>query len=70
MERMDNSKRLEIICEFIEAFEDFLDARGINVPNEEKAETPDASTIYGTDYGELSSQIEALLIRYGVLKEE
>ena len=56
---MDNSERLETICEFIEAFEDFLD---------EKEQDPEsASNIYGTDYGNLSDKIESLLIRYGVL---
>lgn len=64
---MDNSERLETICEFIEAFEDFLDEKGIVIPNDEKEQDPDASNIYGTDYGNLESRLESLLIRYGVL---
>lgn len=64
---MDNTERMETICDFIECFEDFLDERGIVIPNDEKEETPDASNIYGTDYGDLSDRIEKLLIRYGVL---
>ena len=64
---MSNSKRLETICDFIEVFEDFLDEKGIVIPNDEKDETPDASNIYGTDYGILSDRIEALLIKYKVL---
>jgi hypothetical protein len=68
---MDNSERLETICDFIEAFEDFLDEKGIVIPNDEKDQDPDsASNIYGTDYGNLSDSIEHLLIRYGVLKGE
>lgn len=68
---MDNSERLETICEFIEVFEDFLDEKGIVIPNDEKNESPEsASNIYGTDYGNLSDMIEPLLIRYGVLKGE
>ncbi len=64
----DNSERLETICEFIEAFEDFLDEKGIVIPNDEKEQDPEsASNIYGTDYGNLSEKIESLLIRYGVL---
>ena len=65
----DNSERLETICEFIEAFEDFLDEKGIIIQNDEKEQEPEsASNIYGTDYGILSDLIEPLLIRYGVLK--
>ena len=64
---MDNSERLETICEFIEAFEDFLDEKGIVIPNDEKEQDPNASNIYGTDYGILESRLESLLIRYGVL---
>lgn len=63
-----NSERLEIICSFIETFEDFLDEKGIVIPNDEKEQSPDsASNIYGTDYGNLSDQIESLLVRLGVL---
>ena len=67
----DRSERLETICEFIEAFEDFLDEKGIVIPNDEKDQSPEsASNIYGTDYGILSDRIEELLVRYGVLKGE
>lgn len=63
-----HSERLETICEFIEAFEDFLDEKGIVIPNDEKEQDPEsASNIYGTDYGNLSDRIEKLLVRYGVL---
>ena len=65
-----NSERLETICDFIEVFEEFLDEKGIVIPNDEKEQDPDASNIYGTDYGILSDMLEPLLIRYGVLKEE
>ena len=65
----DNTERLETICDFIECFEDFLDEKGIVIPNDEKDQNPEsASNIYGTDYGILSDRIEELLIRYGVLK--
>ena len=59
--------RLETIGSFIEAFEDFLDEKGIVIPNDEKDDDPDASNIYGTDYGILSDRIEELLTRYDVL---
>lgn len=67
---MSNTERLETLASIIELFEDFLDDRGIEVPNEEKEQDPDASTIYGTDYGELESNLEDLLIRLGLMKKE
>lgn len=65
--RLSNTARLELLCDIVEAFEDFLDEKGIVIPNDEKEEDPYASNIYGTDYGNLSDRIEELLIRYGVL---
>lgn len=70
-----DTDRLETIADFIETFEEFLEERGIDVPNPEKADAvrdgsdPESiSTIYGSDYGNLSDRIEELLTRYGVLK--
>ena len=65
-----HSERLELLCDFIEIFEDFLDERGIVIPNPDKDQDPDASNIYGCDYGELESRIEELLIRRGMLEKE
>lgn len=62
--------RVETISLFIEAFEDFLDERGIQIPNDEKEQDPYASTIYGTDFGQLYSQIEELLISLGMIEKE
>ena len=66
----DNSERLETIAQFIDIFDDFLDWKGVDIPNDERDDDPCASNIYGTDYGYLSDRIEALLVRYGVLKGE
>lgn len=66
-----HSERMGILCEFIEVFEDFLDEKGIVIPNDEKDQSPEsASNIYGTDYGVLSDRIESLLIRLGYMEEE
>lgn len=65
-----HERNMGVICQFIEAFEDFLDEKGIVIPNDEKNEDPDASNIYGTDYGNLSDSIEELLRTYNVLEEE
>jgi hypothetical protein len=65
---MTNSERLETLGCIIELFEDFLDEKGIVIPNDEKDESPDsASNIYGTDYGTLSDRLEHLLIRLGMM---
>ena len=66
-----HEERLSILNSFIEIFEDFLDEKGIVIPNDEKEQSPEsACNIYGTDYGNLSGQIEALLIRLGYMEEE
>ena len=67
---MSNSERLETLCVFVDVFEDFLEEKGIDIPNPERDEDPCGSLIYGTDYANLSARIERLLIRYGVLKGE
>lgn len=66
----ENSNReiLEFCCDIIETFEDFLEARGIVIENEEKEQDPEgACNIYGTDYGELESGIEDILYHYGLV---
>lgn len=63
----DNTARLETIAQFIDIFDDFLDFKGVDIPNDERNQDPCASNIYGTDYGWLSDRIESLLINLGVL---
>lgn len=53
--------KMLFVSEIIETFEDFLEKRGIDIPNNEKDEDPDASLIYGTDYGELQTDIETII---------
>ena len=66
--RLSNSERLESLACIIELFEDFLDEKGIVIPNDEKDQEPEsASNIYGTDYGNLEGQLEHLLIRLGMM---
>ena len=64
------TERMTTLSMFIEVFEEFLEERGIDVPNDEKDGDPDASTIYGSDYGELSDRIESLLVRLGMMERE
>lgn len=65
----DNGQLLEICAGIIEAFEDFLDERGIVIENDEKAESDGACNIYGTDFGELENAVEAILYGYGLVEE-
>lgn len=51
--------------DIIEAFEDFLDEKGIVIPNDEKNEDPFASTIYGTDFGNLYDTLDRILATHG-----
>lgn len=65
--QMSNTKRLETLACIIELFEDFLEEKGIDIPNPERDEDPCGSLIYGTDYGNLSDDLEHLLIRLGMM---
>lgn len=59
------------IGQIIEVFEDFLDKRGIDVPNEDKAQDPEgASTIYGIDFAELMDEIADVLNRWNIPYED
>lgn len=68
MPKLNQDNIQEFICEIIEHFEEFLDAKGIELENPEKQEAindgedPESiCNIYGTDYGWLQSEIEASL---------
>ena len=65
-----HTRRLEDLALIIETFEDFLEEKGIDIPNPERDEDPCGSLIYGTDYGNLSDRIEDLLIRLGYMEKE
>ncbi len=66
----------ELIGQFIDVFEDFLDEKEVRIPNDEKIEdaTEDEedsiANIYGTDYGNLSDDIESILIRWELIEKE
>lgn len=65
-----NEETHEFVGCIIEIFEEFLEERGIDVPNDEKQEDSDASTIYGSDYGELEDAIAEFLARNGYIEED
>ena len=59
------------VGQIIEEFEEFLDERGIEVPNEDKEQDPKgASTIYGMDFAELMDRIVDVLNRWNIPYED
>jgi len=64
----------ELIGQFIDLFEDFLDEKSIVIPNEERDEDEEldaenSANIYGSDYDTLSDRIEEILTRWGIIEE-
>lgn len=57
---------LNSINALIETFEEFLDERNIEVPNEDKEQSENPSTIYGMDYSELQYLLIATLENMGI----
>lgn len=54
---------MTVVQAIIEVFEDYLEERGIHIPNVEKEGIDGEAIIYGTDYSELVSQIEDVLTK-------
>jgi len=59
----------EFVGQIIDIFEDFLEAKGIELPSSEKDQDPDAAIIYGSDYGDLYQDIEELLVNWSEAAE-
>lgn len=62
------NERTEFIGQIIDIFEDFLEEKGIDIPNDEKAESEGPAIIYGTDYGELQSCLEGMMLNWSVIE--
>ena len=63
-----NMAKKDLLNTLIECFETFLDEKKILIPNPEKEQSGEsAANIYGTDYGDLESELEEALKRGGVL---
>lgn len=62
------NERLKFIGHIIDIFEDFLEEKGIEIQNDEKEDSENPTIIYGTDYGDLSDNIENMMMSWGVLK--
>lgn len=48
---------LEFTGQIIETFEDFLETKGIDIPNDEKSDSDDPAILYGTDYGWIQEEV-------------
>lgn len=57
----------EFVGRIIDLFEDFLEEKGIDIPNEDKIQSENPAIIYGMDYGFLQSGIEDILINWDIL---
>ena len=57
----------EFIGQIIDLFEDFLEEKGIVIPNPEKDDDEDPAIIYGSDYGVLQDGIEEALKNWRLL---
>ena len=61
----------EFTGQIIDIFEDFLELKGITIPNPERDEDPDnTAIIYGSDYGMLQDKIEDTLRNWEPAAEE
>ena len=68
-------EKLELVGQCIDLFEDFLEVRGIKLPNveideaiEDGEDPEDLAIIYGSDYGELSEGLENIMTRWGLIE--
>lgn len=71
-EEEKSSQLAEFKGQLIDIFEDFLDERGIVIPNPERDEDEDldpeeAANIYGSDYDELADNLMDVLERWGLI---
>ena len=58
---MSFEETTELARAVVEVFEDFLDERGIDIPNPDKAQSEGPCVIYGEDYGELVDRITCVI---------
>lgn len=66
----DQSEAMALVVDICEVFEDFLDARGIVLKNDEKDDDPDASNLYGMDFAEVYDGVANILQNAKLIDEE
>lgn len=55
---------MTIVQEILEIFEDYLEEKGVEINNPERAESDTAAQLYGTEYGDLENKITNLITTY------
>jgi hypothetical protein len=63
---MNRELNLEFIGQIIDIFEDFLEERGVTLPNDEREQDEDAAIIYGTDYSQLQTELIDTMRNWGI----
>lgn len=66
----DHSEAMALVVDICEVFEDFLDAKGIVLKNDEKNEDLNASNLYGMDFAEVYDNTMAILVNAKLISEE
>lgn len=72
---MKENEKAEFLGQLIDIFEDFLDEKGIVIPNEERDMDPNldpdnSANIYGRDYDSIRSGLEEILVNWGILESD
>ena len=70
MRSINDNDRREFLGNIMDAIEDFLEEKGIDIPNSEKEESDNPAILYGSDYGILCYDIERVLMAWGVLEDD
>ena len=64
---MREQERAEFLGQIIDIFEDFLESKGIDLDNPEKAQSEGPAIIYGSDYGDLQESLEEMMAAWNIL---
>lgn len=74
MKRIGKNEKAEFFGQIIDVFEDFLEARGIMLNNPERdyaiedgADPEEVAIIYGSDYGDLQTELEDMMISWDLM---
>lgn len=63
---MNRELNLEFIGQIIDIFENFLEERGVTLPNDEREQDEYAAIIYGTDYSQLQTELIDTMWNWGI----
>ena len=58
------SEARSLTFEIIEVFEDLLEEKGIQIPDDDRTGDPNEAPLYGTTYAELEDKIFDLLVEH------